>query len=220
MLTDRHVCACACVRVCVCKSVCVCVCLCVCVGDRDRVCVCTHTPTHTHTHTHTHTTGGSTAFRFAALHPHRVRNIALLAPALMLHDDMVSATAASAASGNLSDIVYNYRTEQQALEMCALVGWPESTASKLAPMLAAAREGHPPEFWANIWLAFAGAYQGSFAEGTPATARPPMDLFLSHMQGVMEHGAKLRASGRRVLVVQVWLTRANACACTTACMYI
>ena len=75
--------------------------------------------------------GGSTAFRFAAQHPHRIRNIALLAPALMIHDQLVMATAAAAQSGKLEDIIYNFQTIDEALEMCELVGWPATTAAKL-----------------------------------------------------------------------------------------
>ena len=91
--------------------------------------------------------GGSTAYRYAAQHPHRVRNVALLAPALMLHDEQLMATCAAAESGSLTDIVYNYSTEEQALQMCELVGWPAANAARLAPLLVAGREGHPADYW-------------------------------------------------------------------------
>ena len=141
--------------------------------------------------------GGSTAYRFAAQRPGRVRNVALLAPALMLADEQVRATAASAASGDMGSIVYNYRSESESFDMCELVGWPELTSRKLAPLLAVARAEHPEDYWAKIWLAFVGAWKGETRE-----ARSAMDLFLSHMQGVAEHGVALRAAGTRVLVVQ------------------
>ena len=82
--------------------------------------------------------GGSTAYRFAAQRSGRVRNVALLAPALMLADEQVRATAAAAASGDMGSIVYNYRSESESFDMCELVGWPELTSRKLAPLLAVA----------------------------------------------------------------------------------
>ena len=94
--------------------------------------------------------GGSTAFRFAAQHPHRVRNIALLAPALLLHGQQVIQTASAAESGKFDEIVYNYHTQEQALNMCQLVGWPAANARKLAPLLAVGREGHPREYWYGL----------------------------------------------------------------------
>ncbi len=153
--------------------------------------------------------GGSTAFRFAAQHPHRVRNVALLAPALMLHDDQVAATAAAAQAGSFQDLVYSYASEDEALEFCRVVGWPEANAKRLAPMLAASREGHPPDYWGKIWLSFVGSHVASGGKDPGAQsdrcARSAQDLFVSHMQEVAKYGVKLRAGGRRVLVVQVLL---------------
>lgn len=157
--------------------------------------------------------GGSTAFRFAAQHPRRVRNIALLAPALMLHDDQVAATAAAAQAECFDDIVYNYTSEEQALEFCRVVGWPAANAKRLAPMLVAGREGHPPDYWARIWLSFAGAYALKPDGNSAGRARSAQELFVSHMQAVAQFGVQLRASGRRVLVVQVGCRRMQACAC-------
>ena len=158
--------------------------------------------------------GGSTAFRFAAQHSHRVRNIALLAPALMLHDDQVAATAAAAQTGCNGDVVYNYSSEEQALEFCRVVGWPAANAKRLAPMLVAGREGHPSDYWARIWLSFAGAYDA----GDTAGARSALDLFVSHMQAVAQFGVQLRAARQRVLVVQVGHNTMKDCAYPSFCL--
>ena len=117
----------------------------------------------------------------------------------MLHQHLAAATAAAAASGRKSEIVYNYRTHEQALKMCALVGWPMRNAEKLAPLLVAGRQDHPHDYWADVWLAFVGAYgggegKGGQGEGDIGQARS--------LQAVAQHGERLRESGRRVLVVQ------------------
>lgn len=51
------------------------------------------------------------------------------------------------------------------------------------------RDGHPADYWANIWLGFVGAYQGGItADGAGGQRKgkkevlAPMELFLSHMQ--------------------------------------
>ena len=46
-----------------------------------------------------------------------MRNIALLAPALMLHDELLTDTYAAAESGCLADIVYNFRSEATSLPL-------------------------------------------------------------------------------------------------------
>jgi hypothetical protein len=124
----------------------------------------------------------------------------------MLHDDQVAATVAAAQAGTLQDIVYSYASEDEALEFCRVVGWPAANAKRLAPMLAASREGHPRDYWGKIWLSFVGAHDASGgADPGAQSARSARDLFVSHMQAVAQYGVKLRASGRRVLVVQVCL---------------
>jgi len=121
----------------------------------------------------------------------------------MLHQHLAAATAAAAASGRKSEIVYNYRTHEQALKMCALVGWPMRNAEKLAPLLVAGRQDHPQDYWADVWLAFVGAYGGGEGkgegEGDIGQAR---SLQARSLQAVTQHGERLRESGRRVLVVQ------------------
>ena len=50
------------------------------------------------------------------------------------------------------------------------------------------RDGHPADYWANIWLGFVGAYQGGFTADGAVEKKggkdvlAPMELFLSHMQ--------------------------------------
>ena len=116
----------------------------------------------------------------------------------MLHQHLAAATAAAAASGRKSDIVYNYRTHEQALKMCALVGWPMRNAEKLAPLLVAGRQDHPHDYWADVWLAFVGAHGGEEGMGQ---GEGDIDQARS-LQSVTHHGERLRESGRRVLVVQ------------------
>ncbi len=121
-----------------------------------------------------------------------------LISALMLHQHLAAATAAAAASGRKSEIVYNYRTHEQALKMCSLVGWPMRNAEKLAPLLVAGRQDHPHDYWADVWLAFVGAYGGGEGKGEGED-----DIGQARsLQAVTEHGERLRESGRRVLVVQ------------------
>ena len=94
--------------------------------------------------------------------------------------------------------MYNYRTHEQALKMCALVGWPMRNAEKLAPLLVAGRQDHPHDYWADVWLAFVGAHGGEEGMGQ---GEGDIDQARS-LQSVTHHGERLRESGRRVLVVQ------------------
>lgn len=138
--------------------------------------------------------GGATAYQLAARSESlKIGRVALLAPGLLVAPEQYAMTLAVERSGKVADCVYNYRTEAEAVEMLRLVGYAEAHHAKLAPIMAWARQAlYPRDFWWLMWRGFGGV--DGFAEVAPAIAAKRALL--------AEDGARLRAAGTPVLVVQ------------------
>ena len=138
--------------------------------------------------------GGATAYQLAARSESlKIGRVALLAPGLLVAPEQYAMTLAVERSGKVADCVYNYRTEAEAVEMLRLVGYAEAHHAKLAPIMAWARQAlYPRDFWWLMWRGFTGV--DGFAEVAPAIAAKRALL--------AEDGARLRAAGTPVLVVQ------------------
>ena len=116
--------------------------------------------------------GGATAFALAARHVNGsapaasrlpVRRVALLAPALLVTQELYAMTLSVQRHGGVERCVYNYRTEAEAEEMLRLVGYAEPLCEKLAPVLAWGRRDQPPDFWWKMWRGLGGVQ--AFGEG-------------------------------------------------------
>ena len=170
--------------------------------------------------------GGATAFALAARHVNGsapaasrlpVRRVALLAPALLVTQELYAMTLSVQRHGGVERCVYNYRTEAEAEEMLRLVGYAEPLCEKLAPVLAWGRRDQPPDFWWKMWRGLGGVQ--AFGEGEVDAAVDAKRAALASSGSVLAEAATpvLVVQGSAELVVDASVPREVRRAVGSAC---